>query len=75
MANKILKLKLDASIDHVYWISNGDLWRAPKTTTRDRAEKPTRCYKKLDIETEPGWVYFLDKDGDVSRARPRRKRS
>ena len=77
MANKVKKLrpKIDHGDGYLYWIGNGDLWRALKAEKRsERVEKPKRAYRKLGLTIEPGWVYFVDKDGDVSRSRPTHER-
>ena len=57
MAEKVVRLQIRREADWLYFLRDDEVWRTPM---RIAVGGFTR---------EPGWLYFLDHEGDVSRAR------
>ena len=69
MAQKVAKTGITRDDKkYLYYIKGGAVYQVERKQPGARKGKS----KKVDdagIEMDPGYIYFLDKDGDVSRAR------
>jgi hypothetical protein len=71
MAEKIMRLGIRGNRDFMLYVSGGAVWRIRKRKAGSSAQKP-----KPERITDPNlfpmdddYIYFVDRDGDVSRAR------
>ncbi|MCD6500121.1 MAG: hypothetical protein J7M25_17650 [Deltaproteobacteria bacterium] len=55
----------------LYYIKNGRVYRIRKKRSVEPKPKPEVAYEGT-IQQEPGFIYFVDEDGDISRV-PRAK--
>ena len=68
MAEVVAKTAIKREKDFMYYIKKGDVWRVPRKQPgkpKGRAEKVLTV--GLDQDTD--FLYFLDKKGNVSRAK------
>jgi hypothetical protein len=68
MAEKVAKLGIRREKDFMYYIKDGGVWKVARKQPgmpKGRSEKVTDGGFSMDTS----YIYFLDKDGDVSRAR------
>jgi hypothetical protein len=68
MAQKIAKLGIERDNDFLYYIKGGDVWRVPRRQPGVKKTKST-LVAHTDAEMESGFIYFLDKAGDVARVK------
>jgi len=64
-AEKVAKLGLSFDDAYTLFVRDGAVWRTPKDRPHDKPEKVADG----GFEMERGFRYFVDVDGDVSRAR------
>src|SRR2546430_11190644 len=77
MAEKVAKLNIKREKDFMYYIKDGSVWKVARKqpgVPKGRPEKVADGGFSMDT----AFIYFLDKDGDVSRAKraiggPKRK--
>ena len=67
MGEKIAKLGIKREKDMMYYVKGGDVW----ATTRKRPGVPKGKPQKIaaaGVQTEDGYLYYVDREGDVARA-------
>ncbi len=68
MAEKVARLGIKREKDFMYYIKDGAVWKVPRKqpgVPKGRPEKVQESGAKQD----PMYIYFLDKNGDVARAK------
>ena len=68
MAEKVARLGIRREKDFMYYIKDGSVWKVARKqpgVPKGRPEKVTDG----DFSMDTSYIYFLDKDGDVSRAK------
>jgi hypothetical protein len=70
MAQKVAKLGIERDLNFMYYIKNGDVWRVPRKQAGMPKGKKQQVAKG-GITMDSLFIYFLDKDGDISRAKRR----
>jgi hypothetical protein len=68
MAEKVAKLGIRREKDFMYYIKDGSVWKVPRKqpgVPKGRPEKVADGGISMDFS----FIYFLDKDGDISRAK------
>ncbi len=68
MAEKVAKLGIKREKDFMYYIKDGSVWKVPRKqpgVPKGRPEKVADGGVSMDFS----YIYFLDKDGDISRAK------
>lgn len=68
MAEKVEKLGVNRDKDFMYYVKDGAVWRVQRKqpgVPKGRPEKVADGTFKMDTD----FIYFVDKDGDVSRAK------
>ena len=68
MAEKVEKLGVNRDKDFMYYVKDGAVWRVQRKqpgVTKGRPEKVADGSFQMDTN----FIYFVDKDGDVSRAK------
>jgi hypothetical protein len=68
MAEKVAKLGIKREKDFMYYVKDGNVWKVPRKqpgVPKGRAEKVAEGGISMDFS----YIYFLDKDGDISRAK------
>jgi hypothetical protein len=67
MAEKVARLGIMREKDFMYFVKNGAVWKVP----RKRPGVPKGRQEKVQeggFDQSNDFIYFLDKDGDVSRS-------
>ena len=67
MAEKVAKLGVNREKDFMYYVKDGAVWKVPR---KQPGQPKGRQEKVADggFTQDNNFIYFLDKDGDVSRA-------
>lgn len=68
MAEKVDKLGVNRDKDFMYYVKDGAVWRVHRKqpgVPKGRPEKVAEGHFQMDTD----FIYFVDKDGDVSRAK------
>ncbi|MBC8133767.1 MAG: hypothetical protein H7X95_12355 [Deltaproteobacteria bacterium] len=68
MAEKVEKLGVNRDKDFMYYVKDGAVWRVQRKqpgVSKGRPEKVADGTFQMDTD----FIYFVDKDGDVSRAK------
>ncbi|MEP6655202.1 MAG: hypothetical protein ABJA82_17695 [Myxococcales bacterium] len=68
MAEKVEKLGVNRDKDFMYYVKDGAVWRVQRKqpgVTKGRPEKVADGTFQMDTN----FIYFVDRDGDVSRAK------
>lgn len=68
MAEKVAKLGLERDKDHILYVKDGSVWRVRRKQAGMPKGKP-EVLADGGFEMDYSYIYFVDKDGDVSRAR------
>jgi hypothetical protein len=68
MAQKVAKLGLKRDNNFLYYIKGGDVWRVARKQPGAKKGKPEKVAAG-GVVKETGFIYFLDSNGDVSRAK------
>jgi hypothetical protein len=68
MAEKVARLGVTREKDYMYYIKNGAVWKVPR---KQPGQAKGKSEKVADggVSQDTNYIYFLDKDGDVARAR------
>ncbi len=69
MSEKIAKLGIKRDNDMMYYIKEGDVWATPRKKPGQTAKGKAQKIADAGVEAEAGYLYFLDGDGDVARAK------
>ena len=71
MAETVAKLGVKRDNNYMYFISKGDVWRVPrKKPGQPKGKKETVAKAGIDMDYSQ-YVYFLDGNGDIARAKRR----
>jgi hypothetical protein len=68
MAQKVAKLGVKRDNNFLYYIKGGDVWRVARKQPGAKKGKPEKAATG-GITKEAGFIYFLDSNGDISRAK------
>jgi hypothetical protein len=68
MAQKMAKLGIKRDKNYLYYIKGGDVWQVPR---KQPGMKKGKASKVADggVKMESGFIYFLDKAGDIARTK------
>ncbi|HVV49516.1 MAG TPA: hypothetical protein VHO06_07650 [Polyangia bacterium] len=68
MAEKVAKLGVEREKDFMYYVKDGEVWKVQ----RKQPGKPKGRPEKVadgGFEVDTNYIYFVDRDGDVARAK------
>lgn len=68
MAEKVAKLGVKREKDFMYYIKGGAVWKVPRKQPGQAKGKSERV-ADAGVNQDTNYIYFLDKDGDVARAK------
>jgi hypothetical protein len=70
MAEKIARLGIRGNRDFILYVKGGAVWRVRKMKegSSARKPKPERISEPKLFPMDDDYIYFVDRDGDVSRA-------
>jgi hypothetical protein len=68
MAEKVAKLAVKREKDFMYYIKGGAVWKVPRKQPGQAKGKSERV-ADAGVNQDTNYIYFLDKDGDVARAK------
>jgi hypothetical protein len=68
MAEKVAKLDIKRDKDYMLYVKDGAVWRVRRKQPGVPKGKPEKVADG-GFEMDHDYIYFVDKDGDVSRAR------
>ncbi len=68
MAEKVAKTGVSREKDFMYYIKNGAVWKVPRKQPGMPKGKPEKVVD-AGVTQDFNYIYFLDKDGDVARAK------
>jgi hypothetical protein len=70
--DKVIALRLKRAKGWMYFIRGGNVWRVPvddENVADPNQVGEAELVRETAVEQEPGYLYFLDADGDIARAR------
>lgn len=68
MAEKVAKLGVSREKDFMYYVKDGAVWKVQRKQPGVPKGKPEKV-EDGGFEMDTDYIYFVDKDGDVSRAK------
>jgi hypothetical protein len=68
MAEKVAKLGISRDKDFMLYVKDGSVWRVRRKQPGVAKGKPERVADG-GFEMDNNYIYFVDRDGDVSRAK------
>lgn len=68
MAEKVARTGVTREKDYMYYIKGGGVWKVPRKQPGVPKGKPERVVD-AGVSQDNNFIYFLDKDGDVARAK------
>ncbi len=68
MAEKVAKLGISRDKDFMLYVKEGEVWRVRRKQPGMPKGKPEKVADG-NFEMDNNYIYFVDKDGDVSRAK------
>lgn len=68
MAEKVAKLGISRDKDFMLYVKDGSVWRVRRKQPGVTKGKPERVADG-GFEMDNNYIYFVDRDGDVSRAK------
>ncbi len=68
MAEKVAKLGISRDKDFMLYVKDGSVWRVRRKQPGVSKGKPERVADG-GFEMDNNYIYFVDRDGDVSRAK------
>lgn len=68
MAEKVAKVGVTREKDFMYYIKNGAVWKVPRKQP-GQAKGKSEKVADAGVNQDTNYIYFLDKDGDVARAK------
>ena len=68
MAEKVAKLSVTREKDFMYYVKDGAVWKVQRKQPGVPKGKPEKVADG-DFQMDTDFIYFVDKDGDVSRAK------
>lgn len=68
MAEKVAKTGVTREKDYMYYIKGGAIWKVPRKQPGMPKGKPEKVVD-AGVSQDNNFIYFMDKDGDVARAK------
>jgi hypothetical protein len=68
MAEKVARLGVKREKDFMYYIKGGAVWKVPRKQPGQSKGKSERV-ADAGVNQDTNYIYFLDRDGDVARAK------
>ena len=68
MAEKVAKLSVSREKDFMYYVKDGAVWKVKRKQPGVQKGKPEKVVDG-NFEMDTDFIYFVDRDGDVSRAK------
>ena len=68
MAEKVAKLGVSREKDFMYYVKDGAVWKVQRKQPGVQKGKPEKVVDG-NVEMDTDFIYFVDKDGDISRAK------
>jgi len=68
MAEKVAKLSVSREKDFMYYVKDGAVWKVQRKQPGVQKGKPEKVVDG-NFQMDTDFIYFVDKDGDVSRAK------
>jgi len=68
MAEKVSTLGIERDEEFMYFVKSGAVYRLQRRFPGEEPSTEVEHVADVDVEIDPAFVYFLDGDGDVSRA-------
>lgn len=68
MAQKVAKLGIQRDNNYLYYIKGGDVWQVPRKRPGMKKQKASKLAPG-NVTMESGFIYFLDKAGDIARVK------
>src|SRR5512144_3449936 len=68
MAEKVAKLGVSREKDFMYYVKDGGVWKVQRKQPGVPKGRPEKVADG-GFEMDTNYIYFVDKDGDVSRAK------
>lgn len=68
MAQKVAKLGIQRDNNYLYYIKGGDVWQVPRKRPGMKKQKGSKLAAG-GVTMESGFIYFLDKGGDIARVK------
>ena len=65
---KVAKLGIKRDNNYLYYIKQGDVWAVPRKRPGMKKGKPKKI-EAAGAKMETGFIYFLDKAGDIARVK------
>ncbi|HEU5057505.1 MAG TPA: hypothetical protein VFU21_13315 [Kofleriaceae bacterium] len=67
-SQKVAKLGIQRDHNYLYYIKGGDVWQVPRKQPGMKKGKASKLAEG-GVKMESGFIYFLDKAGDISRTK------
>ena len=68
MAEKVARLGIRREKDMMYFVKGGAVWKVPRKQP-GQAKGKSEKVADAGVTQDTNYIYFLDKDGDVARAK------
>ena len=68
MAEKVARTGVKREKDFMYYIKGGAVWKVPRKQPGVAKGKPEKVVD-AGVSQDNNYIYFMDKDGDVARAK------
>lgn len=68
MAEKVAKLGVEREKDFMYYVKDGEVWKVQRKQPGVPKGRPEKVADG-GFEVDTNYIYFVDRDGDVARAR------
>src|SRR4030095_10816132 len=68
MAEKVAKLGVDREKDFMYYVKDGSVWKVQRKQPGVPKGRPEKVADG-GFEMDTNYIYFVDRDGDVARAK------
>ena len=69
MAEKVAKLGVNREKDFMYFVKDGAVWKVQRKQPGVPKGKPEKVREpETPVQMDTDYIYFVDRDGDISRA-------
>src|SRR5450432_1078495 len=68
MAEKVAKLGVNREKDFMYYVKDGAVWKVQRKQPGVPKGRPEKV-EDGGVEMDTNYIYFVDKDGDIARAK------
>ena len=68
MAEKVAKLSVEREKDFMYYVKDGEVWKVQRKQPGVPKGRPEKVADG-GFEVDTNYIYFVDRDGDVARAK------